>query len=106
MKQRFVFVHWKPLLWFVKGTLAESTDSIDDYIKSQKPDKLLHPWQQSTIEAEHVIKKLTIATNQIVFDPFMGSGTTGIAARKQNRKFIGIEKEPDIFEIARREISL
>ena len=82
MKQRFVFVHWKPLLWFVKGTLAESTDSIDDYIKSQKPDKLLHPWQQSTIEAEHVIKKLTIATNQIVFDPFMGSGTTGIGSKK------------------------
>jgi adenine specific DNA methylase Mod len=36
-------------------------------------------WQQSTIEAERVIKTLTVE-NQIVLDPFMGSGTTGIAA--------------------------
>jgi 16S rRNA G966 N2-methylase RsmD len=105
MKQRFVFVHWKPLLWFVKGTLSQASDSIDDYIKSMPPDKLLHPWQQSTIEAENVIKKLTIGPQQIVLDPFMGSGTTGIAARKLNRKFIGIEKDRDMFEIARREIS-
>jgi adenine specific DNA methylase Mod len=35
--------------------------------------------QQSTIEVERVIKTLTVE-NQIVLDPFMGSGTTGIAA--------------------------
>jgi DNA modification methylase len=35
--------------------------------------------QQGTIEVERVIKTLTVE-NQIVLDPFMGSGTTGIAA--------------------------
>jgi len=104
MKQRFVFVYWKPLLWFVKGSI-DVMDSIEDFIQSSPPKKALHPWQQSTVEAEHVISKLTISNNQIVFDPFMGSGTTGIATTKLKRKFIGIEKDPEMFEIARREIT-
>ena len=40
-----------------------------------------------------------------VFDPFMGSGTTGVAAVKLGRKFIGIEIEPKYFDIACRRIS-
>lgn len=39
-----------------------------------------------------------------VLDPFMGTGTTGVAAVKLGRKFIGIEREPKYFEIARRRI--
>ena len=39
-----------------------------------------------------------------IFDPFMGSGTTGVAAVRLNRSFIGIEKEPKYFEIAKKRI--
>ena len=39
-----------------------------------------------------------------VLDPFMGSGTTGVAAIQLGRKFIGIEREPKYFEIACRRI--
>lgn len=39
-----------------------------------------------------------------VLDPFMGSGTTGVACVRTGRKFIGIEKEPKYFEIAKRRI--
>lgn len=42
---------------------------------------------------------------QIVCDPFMGSGTTGVAAVKLGREFIGIELEPTYFDIACRRIS-
>lgn len=42
---------------------------------------------------------------QIILDPFMGSGTTGVAAIKLGRKFIGIEREEKYFDIARRRIS-
>lgn len=35
-----------------------------------------------------------------IFDPFMGSGSTGVAAVKMGRKFIGIEREPKYFDIA------
>ena len=39
-----------------------------------------------------------------VLDPFMGSGTTGVAARELNRKFIGIEIAPDYYEMSRQRI--
>ena len=39
-----------------------------------------------------------------ILDPFMGSGTTGVAAMNLGRKFIGIEIEPKYFDIACRRI--
>ena len=50
----------------------------EDLIESQQISKELHDWQQSTIEAEHMIK-ITTVENQTVLDPFMGSEHTGIA---------------------------
>lgn len=41
---------------------------------------------------------------QTVLDPFMGSGTTGVACAQLGRKFIGIEREPKYFDIACRRI--
>jgi ParB-like chromosome segregation protein Spo0J len=105
MYQKGVFVEWKPLLWFVKGDkVREGLDKVADYIESKPPDKSLHDWAQSTIEAEYMIKNLTVE-NQIVLDPFMGSGTTGIAALKLDRQFIGIEIDAQQVERAKTMIS-
>lgn len=42
--------------------------------------------------------------NKTILDPFMGSGTTGVAAVQMGRKFIGIEREPKYFDIACKRI--
>lgn len=42
--------------------------------------------------------------NDVVFDPFMGSGTTGKMAKLNNRKFIGIEKVAEYFQIAKNRV--
>jgi site-specific DNA-methyltransferase (adenine-specific)/modification methylase len=43
-------------------------------------------------------------TSSTILDPFMGSGTTGVAAVQMGRKFIGIEREPKYFDIACKRI--
>ena len=42
---------------------------------------------------------------QTILDPFMGSGTTGVACVNLGRKFIGVEREPKYYDIARRRIN-
>ena len=43
--------------------------------------------------------------NGVVLDPFMGSGTTGIVARKLGRKYVGIELNPEYQKMAERRIN-
>jgi DNA modification methylase len=69
--------------------------------ESKPPDKTLNDWAQSTVEAEYLISKLTV-DNQIVFDPVMGTGTTGIASLKPKSQFLGIEKDVETFEDAKK----
>ncbi len=102
-----ISVAWKPLLWFVKGQDGKTSNNLGwivNFVESKKPDKIAHEWEQSTVEAEHVIKGLTVE-NQIVLDPFMGSGTTGAAALQLKRKFIGIEIDKDHYSNAVNRLS-
>ena len=90
---RYIIADWKPILFLVKGSKPNIVgDFIHDMIESKPPDKSLSNWAQSTVEAEYLISKLTVE-NQIVFDPMMGTGTTGISALKLKRRFLGMEKD-------------
>jgi len=52
---------------------------------------------------EHIVR-LSVRTGGVCVDPFMGSGTTGVACMNLGRAFIGIEREPKYFDIACRRI--
>lgn len=43
--------------------------------------------------------------NDLILDPFLGSGTTGVWCKNNNRNFIGIENDPEVFKIASERIS-
>lgn len=58
-----------------------------------------HPTQKPLELMQWCITQLPASTRTIL-DPFMGSGTTGVAAVKAGRKFVGIELEPAYFDIA------
>jgi site-specific DNA-methyltransferase (adenine-specific)/modification methylase len=62
-----------------------------------------HPSQKPIEVMEWCVRQLP-ADARSILDPFMGSGTTGVAAIKLGRKFIGIEIEPKYFDIACRRI--
>lgn len=64
----------------------------------------LHPNQKPVALIDYFIKTYT-DENDIIIDPFMGSGTTGVAAKKAGRSFVGVEKEERYFNIAKKRIS-
>lgn len=68
-----------------------------------KKEERFHPTQKPVGVMEWCINHLPPDT-QTILDPFMGSGTTGVACVKMGRKFIGIERDPEYFEIACKRI--
>jgi DNA modification methylase len=65
----------------------------------QHPEDRFHPTQKPLALMKWVIENYT-DNNDTILDPFMGSGTTGVACVQTGRKFIGIEIEPKYFDIA------
>ena len=63
----------------------------------------LHPTEKPVDLLEYYLLNSS-EPNDIVFDPFMGSGSTGVAALNTNRNFIGIELDPTYFQIAKDRI--
>ena len=64
----------------------------------------LHPTQKPLILLNHLISLLS-NKNEIVLDPFMGSGSTGIAALNLKRKFIGIELNKKYYDLSNKSLS-
>ena len=63
----------------------------------------IHPTQKPIAVMEWLIQRLTNESD-IVLDPFMGSGSTGVACINTNRKFIGMELDQKYFDIASKRI--
>lgn len=73
-------------------------------VKNVSKAKTSHPCQMPIEVMENIIKILP--DRYIIVDPFMGSGTTGVACKKLNRNFIGIEVDETYFNIAKKRIEL
>jgi site-specific DNA-methyltransferase (adenine-specific)/modification methylase len=69
----------------------------------ERVDNPKHPTQKPVKLLKHLIK-IASNENDIVLDPFMGVGSTGIAALEMNRRFIGIEIEKEYFEAAKKRL--
>jgi DNA modification methylase len=105
---RHIWPYYKPLLWYYKPTIEGKLtiyQDVADLVESKAVSKDSHEWEQSTIEAEHMIKPLTVERN-IVLDPFMGSGITGEAALNLNRRFIGIEVDKEHYSRTKQRLSI
>ena len=108
---------YEPIAWFVKpykigGTIADNVlehgvgaMNVQDCsiggtaptnvleFSFGKDEKRIHEAQKPLALMEFLIK-LTTQEGQIALDPFMGSGTTAVAAKRTNRQFIGFEIDP------------
>ena len=84
----------------ITGNTVKMFTKCSNGLASLDNGERFHPTQKPVSLMEWCIKK----TQGTVLDPFMGSGTTGVACVNLGRKFIGIEIDPDYFEIACRRI--
>jgi site-specific DNA-methyltransferase (adenine-specific) len=72
-------------------------------VRQHKDDFNTHPTLKPVALMKHLVQLFSFE-NQIVLDPFMGSGSTGVACQSLHREFLGYEKEQEYFEIAKRRI--
>lgn len=68
-------------------------------------ERTAHPTQKPIALMKHLIE-LHTQENEIIFDPFMGVGSTGVAALQLNRQFIGCEQDSQWFELAEKRLQL
>lgn len=103
------------LVWFKNNSdrdfadceMAWTNQDSNARLKTLRPMNMdggkIHPTQKPISIMEWSIRYLE-SNPEIILDPFMGSGTTGVACVKLGRKFIGIELDPTYFDIACRRI--
>jgi DNA modification methylase len=93
----FVALHYKGKAFSINN--CSSKQGI--YVAHQ--DESAHPTEKPVLLMQHYITNSS-QPGELVLDPFMGTGTTGIAAIRSGRKFIGIERDPQWYEVACKRI--
>ncbi len=103
---RWGFIGTHPILYYGKCPyLASRRGHRPNSFRSfatQEPNG--HPCPKPVEWMEFAVEKASADEGETVLDPFMGSGTTGVACIRTGRRFIGIEKEPKYFDIACKRI--
>jgi len=103
VRGRKINSHHRPVLVFSKGSYEGLM--LPDVIAGGKKDKEWHRWGQSLKEFDWIVKHMTQA-DDLILEPFLGGGTTMIAALKNKRRCIGMDIDPQAIEMTRRRIEL
>jgi len=88
----------------VGETMGLGAASSSDEPKSKRAEANYHPTVKPIALMRYLCRLTKSPTRGVVLDPFAGSGSTGCAAVKEGRDFIGIEINEEYYEIARRRI--
>ena len=91
------------IIFFHKGRKLINGKRDPNVLEFKKTRNELHPTQKPVDMTEYLIGKFS-DEGDVILDPFMGSGTTGIACINTNRNFIGMELDENYFNIAEERI--
>ena len=100
---RWGFTCSQPILFYGKDPHPHNNKKPNSVECTENVEKNGHPCPKPIKLMRWLVARASL-DNETVLDPFMGSGTTGVAAVNLGRKFIGIEIEPKYFDIACRRI--
>jgi site-specific DNA-methyltransferase (adenine-specific) len=82
----------------------EEVGKVPNILALMPPRERQHPNEKPLRLIERLVGIHSLP-GDVILDPFMGSGTTGVAAARLGRRFVGVEIEPGYFDIACRRIS-
>jgi len=103
-RARRVSITGKPLLVYANGSYSGRV--FGDTVRSEKSESLLlHEWGQSESGMSDAIQRFS-NPGDLVADPFLGSGTTAVAALRNGRRFVAGDLEPDCVQTTRRRLGL
>jgi DNA modification methylase len=100
---RWGFTCSQPILFYGKDPYMPRNKKPNSVACTETSEKNGHPCPKPIRLMKWLVERSTLPTDTVL-DPFMGSGTTGVACAKMGRKFIGIELEPRYFDIACKRI--
>ena len=109
MPNRWYYKQTEIILFLRKGRAIPINDYTSrDNVAVQMPTQRTGKLHITQKPLDFTTKMVTNSSQQggLVLDPFMGSGTTGVACMNTARKFIGIERDPEYFRVASERISL
>lgn len=92
-------------------TVDNINEYLDKYFLISKPSKTEkgryndHKTVKPIELCEHIIKLTAFSPNAVILDPFLGSGTTAVAAKKLGLNFIGIDINPEYINIAKQRLA-
>jgi site-specific DNA-methyltransferase (adenine-specific) len=104
LANRWYMKNCEYILFFRKGkSKAIFNMSTKQILEIDNIRNKFHPTQKP-VKLMQILIENSSSDNEIILDPFMGSGSTGVACKNLNRNFIGIEKDTEYFEIAKSRI--
>lgn len=98
------FINLKKIKKRYDPNFVQPSDILEFNVVPNRKGKL-HPTQKPVELLEYLVKTYS-NKNDIILDPTMGSGSTGVAALSMNRRFIGIEKDEKYFLIAKNRLQI
>jgi site-specific DNA-methyltransferase (adenine-specific)/modification methylase len=93
------FSCWQPIFFYGNDPHGGKGSKPDSFQSTEAAEANGHPCPKPIRQMIWMLNRASLA-HETILDPFMGSGTTGVAAIQLGRKFIGIEREPKYFKIA------
>lgn len=97
------FTNFQPILYYGRDFRAGLGSLPSGRSLTEAAEKNGHPCPKPIGAWKWLVDKVS-KDGELILDPFMGSGTTGVAAVQMQRHFVGIEREPKYFDIACRRI--
>ena len=104
---------WEPIIYATKGdgrykVRLEAMGEVWTFAQPQSnfnhQDKKKHKWQKPTGLLERVVRASSNPSD-LIFDPFMGSGTTAVAAKKLGRHYFGCDISEEYVKMARERVA-